>query len=155
MLTRKGRSDRTVPVKIDFGEGQELNIEVRKVARSYGNIKQLMAVSKEVARNASQAADLKKQAESLEGAAKTAMEAQAIEIEGESSRSVEVLIDWIAGAEGQLAAIAKWDFFEDDSHSQTVEISRARIEEFEPAEIATIAATILQSLSPPEATAER
>ena len=154
MLTRKGRFEHTVPAKIEFGEGQELNVSVRKVSRSWGNIKQLMAVSRDVAQKARRADELKKGLDGLDAAAKAAAENEIADLEAESSQNVEVLIDWMAGIDDHPAAIADWDYYEDGDGSQRVAITRIRIEEFEPAEIAAIAAGILQSLSVPEANAE-
>jgi hypothetical protein len=140
-----------VKVKVDFGEGQELNVEVRKVARSWGNIRELIRVSREVAGKTRQAEELKKQLETVEEDKKAALAAQINELDGESSKNVEVLVDWLVGSEDHPAAIADWDFFEDDEQTSKVAINRQRIEEFEPAEIATMAGAILGSLGPGEA----
>lgn len=151
MLTRSSRMKNAVRVKVDFGEGQELNVEVRKVARSWGNIRQLIQVSREVAGKARQAEDLKKQLEGADVAKTASLTAEINELESESSKNVEVLLDWIVGSEDHPAAIADWDFYEDEDHLVKVPISRQRVEEFEPGEIATMAGAILGSLGPGEA----
>jgi hypothetical protein len=140
-----------VKVLVDFGEGQTLNVEVRKVARSWGNIKELIRVSREVAGKARQAEELKKELAGADDAKTAALTAEVNELEAESSKNVEVLIDWMVGTEDHPSAIADWDFYEDESQTVKVAIDRQRIEEFEPAEIATMAGAILGSLGPGEA----
>ena len=110
-----------------------------------------MRVSREVAGKAQQAEALKLELPGADEAKATKLNAQINELEAESSRNVEVLIDWLVGSEDHPSAVADWDFYEDDTQTTKVEISRQRIDEFEPSEIATLAGAILASLGPGEA----
>lgn len=75
------------------------------------------------------------------------IESEIADLDEKSTANVEALIDWMAGDEENPGAIADWDYFEDEAHTQKVEISRQRLEEFEPAEIAGLASAILENMN--------
>jgi len=75
------------------------------------------------------------------------IESEIADLDEKSTVNVEALIDWMAGDEENLGAIADWDYYEDEGHTQKVEISRQRLEEFEPAEIAVLASAILENMN--------
>jgi hypothetical protein len=75
------------------------------------------------------------------------IESEISDLDEKSTENVEALIDWMAGDEANPGAIADWDYFEDEAHTEKVEISRQRLEEFEPAEIAVLASAILENMN--------
>ena len=79
--------------------------------------------------------------------AREPIEAELVELDAKSTESIESLIKWMAGDQDQTAAIADWDFYEDEAKTAKVEITRSRIEEFLPEEIALLAGKILEKLS--------